>query len=297
MAQYKVPQDVEADDKLLGPFTFRQFIYLMVMGGCIALCFALFQVFPLLAIIPAPIAIFFAVLALPLKKDQPMETYLAAIVSFHLKPKKRIWEPGQRESTIIITAPKKVEQPRARNITGEEANTRLSFLANVVDSEGYSIRDNSSMQDDFAADNANAPDIFDNYSSPTINNIINREQDTRREALVNQMRAALNGETVVNSTTPQAQTASQSQPTQPAPQPMFNTDPTYNPLSSSTVIRPETPAEAALRKQAKQQIEAESRAKMTALANNKDYSIETIAKEAERIDKAKQDKEIYISLH
>ena len=30
MAQYKVPQDVEAEDKLIGPFSFRQFIYLGV---------------------------------------------------------------------------------------------------------------------------------------------------------------------------------------------------------------------------------------------------------------------------
>ena len=30
MATYKVPQDVEAEDKLLGPFTFRQFIYLLI---------------------------------------------------------------------------------------------------------------------------------------------------------------------------------------------------------------------------------------------------------------------------
>ena len=37
MAQYKVPQDVEAEDKLLGPFTFRQFVYLMIIGGLIGL--------------------------------------------------------------------------------------------------------------------------------------------------------------------------------------------------------------------------------------------------------------------
>ncbi|MCF0232804.1 MAG: PrgI family protein, partial [Enterococcus sp.] len=37
MAQYKVPQNVEADDKLLGPFSFRQFIYLLVAAGGIAL--------------------------------------------------------------------------------------------------------------------------------------------------------------------------------------------------------------------------------------------------------------------
>ena len=46
MSVYKVPQDVEADDKLLGPFNFRQFIYLMVAGGLIALAIFLFQIFP-----------------------------------------------------------------------------------------------------------------------------------------------------------------------------------------------------------------------------------------------------------
>ena len=97
MAEYKVPQDVEADDKLLGPFTFRQLIYLFITGGLIALAFFLFQIFPLLAVIPLPFIFFFSILALPLKKDQPMETYLAAIVSFRLKPNKRLWNPGQRD--------------------------------------------------------------------------------------------------------------------------------------------------------------------------------------------------------
>ena len=80
MAQYKVPQDVEADDKLIGPFSFRQFVYLLIAAGLIALGVALFQVFPLLIIIPLLSAVLFIILALPLKKDQPMETYLAAIV-------------------------------------------------------------------------------------------------------------------------------------------------------------------------------------------------------------------------
>ena len=84
MANYKVPQDVEADDKLLGPFTFRQFIYLMIVLGMIVLAVGLFQIFPLLAVIPLPIAFFFVILSLPIKKDQPMETYLSALVSFYI---------------------------------------------------------------------------------------------------------------------------------------------------------------------------------------------------------------------
>lgn len=191
MAQYKVPQNVEAEDKLLGPFTFRQFIYLIIAAACIAAAWGLFQLFPLLAILPLPFAAFFAVLALPLKKDQPMETYLAAVVNFHLKPNKRVWLPGQRESTIEITAPKTIEKPRARDITEEEASHRLSFLADIIDTEGRSIRSNlnSSMRDEYAAEADATLDILD---QPTqIDQMIAREQVDRHAELVAQMRAQL----------------------------------------------------------------------------------------------------------
>ena len=87
MAVYKVPQNVEAEDKLLGPFSFRQFIYLVISVVGIAVAWVMFSVFPPLVVIPLPFIIIFGVLALPLKKDQPMEVYLAAMVSFFFKPK------------------------------------------------------------------------------------------------------------------------------------------------------------------------------------------------------------------
>lgn len=194
MATYKVPQDVEADDKLLGPFTFRQFIYLMIVFGSGMLAVALFQIFPLLAVIPLPFMIFFGLLALPLKKDQPMETYLAALLSFYTKPNKRYWLPGQSESTILITAPKQVEASRARDLSSEEASHRLSFLAEIVDSEGHAIKNaNTTMKDEFYAEAYNTTDMFDanrndNYN---LNNIMIQQQQERREAVVNQMRNAI----------------------------------------------------------------------------------------------------------
>lgn len=192
MASYKVPQDVEADDKLLGPFTFRQFVYLMIVFGMVILAITLFQVFPLLAIIPIPIGIFFAVLALPIKKDQPMETYLAALLSFYLKPNKRYWIPGQSDSTILITTPKKTEESRVRDITEEEAGHRLSFLAAIVDSEGRAIKTASSpMRDEFYAEAYNTTDMFDNYSNTRLSHLITQEQQARHEEIVNQMRTAI----------------------------------------------------------------------------------------------------------
>lgn len=192
MASYKVPQDVEADDKLLGPFTFRQFIYLMIVFGMVTLAVGLFQIFPLLAAIPIPFALFFVILALPLKKDQPMETYLAALVSFYLKPNKRYWMPGQSESTILITAPKKAEVVRTRNISEEEAGHRLSFLAEIVDTEGHAIKDaNTPMRDEFYAEAYNVTDMFDAYQGDRLDNMITQEQVDHRNEVIDQMRSAI----------------------------------------------------------------------------------------------------------
>ena len=54
MATYKVPQDVEADDKLLGPFSFRQFVYLIIVAASIGIAWILAQIFIGLIIIPIP---------------------------------------------------------------------------------------------------------------------------------------------------------------------------------------------------------------------------------------------------
>lgn len=260
MATYKVPQDVEAEDKLLGPFTFRQFIYLLISAAGIAIIFGLFQIFPLLAIIPIPFTFFFLILALPIKKDQPMEVYLASIASFYLKPNTRRWTPGQKETTIKITAPKIVEKPRARNITEEEASTRLSFLSNLVDSEGYAIRGNSNFNEDFIAENNNIVDILDHDSNQNINQMIAKEQQNRHAALISNMKAAISN-------------ADQNLPptfTQNNTQTQFTTQPQYvngfiNQTSASQVNQG-----------------------LQNLANNQDFTIDTISKQANRLTQSAQ---------
>ena len=80
MAVYKVIQDVEAEDKLLGPLTLKGFVY---AGIAVLLGFISFK----LAMIGNPIKwifipaftlpmILFAVLASPLGGDQPTEVWL-----------------------------------------------------------------------------------------------------------------------------------------------------------------------------------------------------------------------------
>ena len=281
MATYKVPQDVEAEDRLLGPFTFRQFVYLLIAAIAGALAAALFQIFPLLAILPLPVVIFFLILALPLKKDQPMETYLAAIISFYMKPNKRFWRPGQGETTIQITAPKIVEKSRTRDISEEEASHRLSFLSNLVDSEGYAIRGNhnGNFTENFIADTEDVNDFMDDSQNQNLINLMQKEKVARHAEIINQMKAAINNtENAMGPATISSHQAtlgsnpfSQNQTTMSQ---TASNQPTPNPFTQNQTIQ-----SANTLTNRNQSI---LNSNYQNLANNQNFSINTISKEANR---------------
>ena len=281
MATYKVPQDVEAEDRLLGPFTFRQFVYLLIAAIAGALAAALFQIFPLLAILPLPVIIFFLILALPLKKDQPMETYLAAIVSFYMKPNKRFWRPGQGETTIQITAPKIVEKSRTRDISEEEASHRLSFLSNLVDSEGYAIRGNhnGNFTENFIADTEDVNDFMDDSQNQNLINLMQKEKVARHTEIINQMKAAINNtENAMGPATISSHQATLgSNPfaqNQITPNPFTQNQTTPNQTTSTLSIQNANTL--ANRNQSILNSNYQN------LANNQNFSINTISKEANR---------------
>ena len=193
---YKVPQDVEAEDKLLGPFSFRQFIFLIIAVVSLGAAYILARILLPLGLIPVPIALFFGALALPLRKDQPMEVYLAAVISFMLKPKKRLWQPDGIEYLVEVTAPKTEETTRRNSYDQEEVQRRLSYLANLVDSRGWSIRGvndpDSPMQADLYNEAQAAFDPLDETgaTAQNITNLINQSDARRRQAMIQTMSAA-----------------------------------------------------------------------------------------------------------
>ena len=276
MATYKVPQDVEAEDRLLGPFTFRQFVYLLIAAIAGALAAALFQIFPLLALLPAPVIFFFLVLALPLKKDQPMETYLAAIVSFYMKPNKRFWRPGQGETTIQITAPKIVEKSRTRDLSEEEASHRLSFLSNLIDSEGYAIRGNhnTNFTENFIADATDVNDFMDDSQNQNLINLMQKDKVARHAEIINQMKAAINN--TENAMGPA--TISSHQATLGS-NPFTQNQTTPNQPTTNPFIQNQTVQNANTLANRNQSI---LNSNYQNLANNQNFSIDTISKEANR---------------
>lgn len=301
MATYKVPQDVEADDKLIGPFSFRQFIYLIIVALAGALAWALSQVFIGLVIVPLPIILLFGALALPLRKDQPMEIYLAALISFYLKPRKRLWDADGVDSLIEITAPKVVEERRTKDITQADAEQRFGYLANIVDSQGWAIRGVSGqtgsnvLNNDVFLEAQSAQDVLDQSNSvaQSFDAMMDREAERVRQEAIERMRQPA----PVPTPTPVA-------PVPPAPQ-NDGTPPVYNPYPTDiqqSVVQPVDDPSHVYTPPAAQTPPTTSDKPLSAdimnLANNPDLSIETIAHEARRIQEKENDlsEEVVVSL-
>lgn len=325
MATYKVPQDVEADDKLIGPFSFRQFIYLIIVVLAGVLAWGLSKLFIGLAIIPLPIILLFGALALPLRKDQPMEIYLAAIISYYLKPHKRLWDPDGIETLIEITVPKVIEIQRSKNITQADAEQRFSYLAGIVDSGGWAIRgagvqgsQSTTINNDIYLEAQSAQDVFDanNSVAQTFNTMINKETSRVRQEAIDHMRQpavvpapaptlpempeqapVFNPyptsiqQTVIQPMNDPSHMTTQSAPVQP-PTPALIPVPIPTPAPAPTpdpIPAPKTPTTTS---------DKPLSADIINLANNPDLSIETIAREAHRIQERENDmsEEVVISL-
>lgn len=298
MASYKVPQDVEADDKLVGPFSFRQFVYLIIAFMAGALAWGLAQIFIVFALLPLPIILLFGALALPLRKDQPMEIYLAAIVSFYLKPHLRRWDGEGVEALIEVTAPVTTDQSRVKDLSDFEAQRRLGYLASIVDSGGWAIRGGSTSPDsalisDVFYDAQNVQDVLDtnNTVAQSFSALISQTAEKSKQEAIERMRLTMQA------------TQEQSQPVVTPPPAPFPEAPEIPPLMVNPypidmhqkVVQPlphENPETATATTS-----EIPSSPDIINLANNSELSVETLAKEARRIqDATANDDELYLSL-
>lgn len=305
MAVYKVPQDVEADDKLIGPFSFRQFIYLLIVAGALGISFFLSRLFLPLFVLPLPIVLFFGALALPLRKDQPMETYLAAIVSFYLKPRRRLWEPDGAEDIVEITAPKVIEVQRTKDLSQAEAEKRLSYLANIVDTRGWAVRgvdatapdSNTAMNTDVFYEAQQAQDILDEEGTvgQSLNEKLAESADKHHREMLARVQQTSQAQPPVADPYASLPSTGSVQPEPPDPQVTFNPYPSMH----QSVVAPIDPnASRPTNEPVKKPSAKEVSPDIINLANNSDLSVETIAREANRIQNKQtpSDDEVVISL-
>ena len=145
MGQYKVPQDVEAEDKLIGPLSIRQFLYVvigLVWGG---LMFALLRSNLIIMIVAIlPVSSFFLLLGFGRRQEQSFENYFVALVQFMFVPRIRVWSKDLEQEQLIKKEEKPVEIIRSKNVS----KGSLKQLALIMDTHGVQKDPTIQLQDD-----------------------------------------------------------------------------------------------------------------------------------------------------
>lgn len=142
-SSYKIPQNVELEDKIIGPFTLKQFLYLLGGGLVTFVTFStVYTVSPAAFFIVTFFTwVFVAGFVFIKPYDQSFSKFIASFISFSTRPTRRAWKRLPTLGEIKLEdhqAPPKVikEEP-----SDEEVRSKLSELAHVLDARGWSDAD------------------------------------------------------------------------------------------------------------------------------------------------------------
>lgn len=121
--RFQVPQFIEIEDKIFGPLSFRQFVY--VIGGA-GLCYLFFQIMPgMIAIIFAlPVGGLALALAFYQINNKPFIHTLEAAFKYAMKSKFYLWKKSEGEAAQGRAALK--ERAEAESVYNPIAVPRLS---------------------------------------------------------------------------------------------------------------------------------------------------------------------------
>jgi hypothetical protein len=210
MATYKVIQDIEAEDKFVGPLTLKQFVF--AMTGCFFawVSFMFVTTFIYGLAISLPLCLFGFFMAFPWSKEQPTDVWVLAKIRFYFKPKVRIWDQAGRQDLVTITAPKKIEKHLTKDFSETEVKSRLKALAETIDSRGWVVKhaaagtltqvitptdrlvDTGIILPQQIVDKADdVPDIMDNTR---VDGMLDETDDRRRNDLIEKMDQIRRGE-------------------------------------------------------------------------------------------------------
>ncbi len=150
MGTYKVPQNVEAEDKILGPLSMKQFIYAMIGVGYGLLTFAIFNPISIVIWVVLGVPPMLALLGLGLyqREDQPLETFVVAIAQFFVRPHQRFWQKEPIAEVFRLEPP----PPKPEQVVRDPSQVRsqLAQLADLVDTRGWSIKEPELQEPDEA---------------------------------------------------------------------------------------------------------------------------------------------------
>lgn len=121
MRQYQVPQFITIEDKIFGPFTLRQFIYLVAGVGIVILFWNYFET-PLFVVVSVPVASLATALAYLKINEQPFPVVILNGFHYIMRPRLYIWKKKRLEFSVTQTAKKAATPLELTKLTESKLN-------------------------------------------------------------------------------------------------------------------------------------------------------------------------------
>src|SRR3989344_5964431 len=94
--QYQIPQFVDIEDRIIGPLTLKQFLYLAFGGAILFVTWFIFKFF-IWIILAVPVTLAALAFAFIKINDRPFVYFFLSFVNYYLKPKLYIFSIKPRE--------------------------------------------------------------------------------------------------------------------------------------------------------------------------------------------------------
>ena len=140
--RFKVPQNIDIEDRILGPLTMVQFIYAVIGGG---ICYVIYTVVPapFSYVLISPIALFVFCLIFVKINERPFIIFLVSMLQFNMTPKQRVWRHGDDPDIGVEIYESKVQTGptiQSKNITREQIIDIAKRLDNGEDLQNNNLK-------------------------------------------------------------------------------------------------------------------------------------------------------------
>lgn len=133
----KVPQRIDMEDRLVGPLTMQQFLYLLFGGLIIYLVNNWTAGSVLRPLILYPIVLLVGPISLALAfvkvQDRPFIYFLASLFKYLTRPKRRVWQRGQAPNLVKFVEKEDKQEPVA--ISKSYSATKVQQAIREVEGE------------------------------------------------------------------------------------------------------------------------------------------------------------------
>ncbi len=143
---FSVPQFIDVEDKIAGPLTWRQLLWMIGMGAILLFFYSIFDT-ALFIVIAVPTTLLFIGLAFYRPNGVSLTTFIFHGILFFFRPKVAVWERPVRSLGASQRTAEEAEKKRQAALAAEAemkakkdlSQDKLRELARILDSRGRGV--------------------------------------------------------------------------------------------------------------------------------------------------------------